>query len=95
VIYRRTVGFKREFRNLPPEIKRAARAKFALFSANWRHPSLHCHKLTGVFWHGHAGGKPLHVVASCDEINRQAFVITAYEPSLDVFESDYRTKKKI
>jgi len=53
VIYRRTVGFKREFRNLPPEIKRAARAKFALFSANWRYPSLHCHKLTGVFWHGH------------------------------------------
>jgi hypothetical protein len=44
---------------------------------------------------GYAGGKPLHVVASCDEINRQAFVITAYEPSLDVFESDYRTKKKI
>jgi len=29
------------------------REKFALFSANWRHPSLHCHKLTGVFWHGH------------------------------------------
>jgi transcriptional regulator with XRE-family HTH domain len=25
VIYRRTIGFKREFRNLPPEIKRAAR----------------------------------------------------------------------
>jgi hypothetical protein len=53
VIYRRTVGFKREFRSLPPEIKRAARVKFALFSANWRHPSLHSHKLTGVFWHGH------------------------------------------
>jgi hypothetical protein len=29
VIYRRTVGFKREFRNLSSEIKRAARAKFA------------------------------------------------------------------
>ena len=53
MIYRRTVGFKKDFRNLPPEIKRAARAKFALFSANWRHPSLRCHKLTGVFWHGH------------------------------------------
>jgi hypothetical protein len=53
VTYRRTVGFKREFRNLPTEIKRAARGKFALFSTNWRHPSLRCHKLTGLFWHGH------------------------------------------
>ena len=44
---------------------------------------------------GYTGGKPLHVVASCDEINRQAFVITAYEPSPDVFESDYRTRKKL
>jgi Domain of unknown function (DUF4258) len=44
---------------------------------------------------GYTGGKPLHVVASCDEINRRAFVITAYEPSKDVFESDYRTRKKL
>jgi Domain of unknown function (DUF4258) len=43
---------------------------------------------------GYIGGKPLHVVAACDEISREAFVITAYEPSLDVFEPDYRTKKK-
>jgi Domain of unknown function (DUF4258) len=43
---------------------------------------------------GYIGAKPLHVVAWCDEINRQAFVITAYEPSLDVFEADYRTRKK-
>jgi len=27
-------------------------------------------------------------------LTKQAFVITAYEPSLDVFESDYRTRKK-
>jgi len=26
--------------------------------------------------------------------NRRAFIITAYEPSLDIFESDYRTRKK-
>ena len=32
---------------------KAARAKFALFSRNWRHHSLHCHKLEGVTWHGH------------------------------------------
>ena len=43
---------------------------------------------------GYAGSKPVHVVAACDETNRRAFIITAYEPSLDIFESDYRTKKK-
>jgi hypothetical protein len=30
-----------------------ARAKFALFSGNWRHPLLNVHKLEGVLWHGH------------------------------------------
>jgi len=43
---------------------------------------------------GYVSSKPLHVVAACDEINRQAFVITAYEPSLDIFEADYRRKRK-
>ena len=31
----------------------SARAKFALFSSNWRHPSAPRHKLEGVTWHGH------------------------------------------
>ena len=53
MIYRRTVGFKREFSSLPPEIKRVAHAKFSMFRENWRHPSLHVHKLEGVLWHGH------------------------------------------
>jgi hypothetical protein len=53
MIFRRDRRFKREFKNLPSEIQKAARAKFALFSRNWRHPSLHCHKLEGVTWHGH------------------------------------------
>ncbi len=44
---------------------------------------------------GYIDGKPLHVVASYDETNRRTFIITAYEPSMDVFESDYRTKKKL
>ena len=43
---------------------------------------------------GYIGGKPLHVVAACDEANRRVFIITAYEPSLEVFEPDYRTKRK-
>ena len=50
--YRRTVRFKREFEKLPTEIKRVARAKFDLFSQNWRHPSLNVHNLEGVLWHG-------------------------------------------
>jgi hypothetical protein len=49
--FRRTVRFKKEFENLTPEVKSVARAKFALFSANWRHPSLRVHKLEGVLWH--------------------------------------------
>ena len=53
MIFRRTVRFKKEFRSLPGEIQRVARAKFILFSNNWRHPSLHVHKLEGVLWHGH------------------------------------------
>lgn len=43
---------------------------------------------------GYVAGKPLHVVAACDEQTGQVFIITAYEPSLDIFEPDYRTKRK-
>ncbi|MEI7911272.1 MAG: DUF4258 domain-containing protein [Verrucomicrobiota bacterium] len=60
------------------------------------------------FGHGHTGGKrfpsalflgyvsgaPLHVVAACDETSGQVFIITAYEPSLEIFETDYRTKRQ-
>ena len=44
---------------------------------------------------GYVAGKPLHVVAAHDETNRTAFIITAYEPSSDVFEPDHRTKKPL
>jgi len=53
MIFRRAVRFKCEFKALPSDIQRIARAKFALFSSNWRHPSLRCHKLEGLTWHGH------------------------------------------
>ena len=43
---------------------------------------------------GYDGPHPLHAVASVDEGAGQAFVVTAYEPSLDVFEADYKTKRK-
>ena len=43
---------------------------------------------------GYVGGRPFHVVAACDETCEQIFIITAYEPSLEIFEDDYRTKRK-
>ena len=42
---------------------------------------------------GYVGDKPLHVVAAYDETKRLTYIITAYEPSLDIFESDYKTRK--
>ena len=53
MIFRRTAGFKRELRSLPPQVQRTAHAKYRLFRTNWRHPSLQMHKLEGVLWHGH------------------------------------------
>jgi len=37
--------------------------------------------------------RPLHVVAAFDTENRFGYIITAYEPSLDVFEPDFKTRK--
>lgn len=42
---------------------------------------------------GYAADKPLHVVAACDEARERVFIIMAYEPSLEIFEPDYRTKR--
>lgn len=47
-----------------------------------------------AFFLGYDGSRPLHVVAAVDETAAQAFIITVYEPSLDVFEADYKTKRK-
>ena len=43
---------------------------------------------------GYLAGRPLHVVAAFDEAAKLVFIITVYEPSLDVFESDYKTRRK-
>ena len=37
--------------------------------------------------------RPVHVVLSL-EPDGEVAIITAYEPSLEVFESDYRTRRK-
>ncbi len=43
---------------------------------------------------GWVEGKPLHVVVSLDEGAKYAYIITTYEPGLDTFEPDFRTRRK-
>jgi hypothetical protein len=38
--------------------------------------------------------RPLHVVVALDEDANDAYVITAYEPSAGLFESDWTTRRK-
>ena len=42
---------------------------------------------------GWVDGKPLHVVVALDAQSQWAYIITAYEPDLEHFEPDYRTRK--
>ncbi len=39
--------------------------------------------------------RPIHVVAAFDAANERAFVITAYEPDLEHFEPDFRTRRRL
>ena len=38
--------------------------------------------------------RPLHTIVSFDERQNKAYIITAYEPNLEMFENDYKTRKK-
>ena len=37
--------------------------------------------------------RPLHVVASYNEVNEMIYIITVYEPSLTVFQNDFKTRR--
>ncbi|MEK7264454.1 MAG: DUF4258 domain-containing protein [Bacteroidota bacterium] len=39
--------------------------------------------------------RPLHIVASLNESESQIFIITAYEPTVEKFESDFKTRRKL
>jgi len=43
---------------------------------------------------GRVKKQPLHVVAAFDSLTGWCFVITAYKPDLEHFESDYKTRRK-
>lgn len=38
--------------------------------------------------------KPIHVIAAYDYISKWVFVITAYEPNIEHFEADFKTRRK-
>lgn len=44
---------------------------------------------------GWVNNQPLHVVGSLDSMTGWCFIITAYKPDLEHFESDYQTRRVI
>ena len=48
----------------------------------------------GALFLGWVHGKPLHVVIAFDEFSGFCFIITTYEPDLEHFEEDYRTRRR-
>lgn len=44
---------------------------------------------------GWVGDRPLHAVAALDTKNNWAYIITVYEPDLEHFEPDYKTRRKV
>jgi hypothetical protein len=40
------------------------------------------------------GGRPVHVVASTDPAMDRTFAITAYVPDSDLWEADFKTRRK-
>ncbi|MCL4512122.1 MAG: DUF4258 domain-containing protein [Bacteroidetes bacterium] len=43
---------------------------------------------------GFPSNQAIHVVASFDEESDYVYIITAYQPTFDYFESDYKTRKR-
>lgn len=43
---------------------------------------------------GWFGEKPIHIVTALDSESEYCFIITAYRPDLEHFESDYKTRRQ-
>jgi hypothetical protein len=43
---------------------------------------------------GYSGSRPLHIVLSGDQDMELIFIITIYEPSDDLWEGDYKTRRR-
>lgn len=38
--------------------------------------------------------RPIHTVIAYDQVQNIGYIITSYEPTLDIFESDFKTREK-
>ncbi len=43
---------------------------------------------------GFVKSTPIHTLAAFDEKSNYVYIITAYKPSLDIFENDFRKRKR-
>lgn len=50
--------------------------------------------LPGALFFGWDEERPVHVVVAFDREAQIVYIITAYEPTLQYFESDFRTRRK-
>lgn len=52
------------------------------------------HPYPSALFLGWIENKPLHVVAALNEAEPKVFMITAYEPDLEYFEPDFKTRRR-
>jgi hypothetical protein len=52
------------------------------------------HPLPSGLFLGFINEEPVHVVVAVDTEDKYCYIVTAYYPDLEHFESDYKTRKK-
>ena len=75
-------------RNIPQ-----AAVKAALLKADRIEDYADAYPLPAALFLDRFGERPLHVVAAVDVETSKVYVITAYEPTLEHFEPDFRRRK--
>jgi hypothetical protein len=76
-------------RNIPQ-----AAVKAALLKADRIEEYPDAYPLPAALFLGRFGERPLHVVAAVDVGAPKVYVVTAYEPTLQHFEPDFRKRRK-
>lgn len=51
------------------------------------------HPFPSALFFGYIEKRPLHVISSIDKETKVCYIVTAYHPDLDHFETDFKTRK--